>query len=96
MLAYKDEVIGQNTKGIEFLFKKNKVDWLKGWASIPEPGQVAVGDEVHKAKHIVIASGSEPAGLPGIEVDEKRIVTSTGALHLPKIPKKMVGDRRAG
>jgi dihydrolipoamide dehydrogenase len=89
MLAYKDEVIAQNTKGIEFLFKKNKVDWLKGWASIPEPGQVAVGKETHKAKHIVIASGSEPAGLPGIEVDGERIVTSTGALHLPKIPKRL-------
>lgn len=61
MLAYKDDVIGQNTKGIEFLFKKNKVDWIKGWASVPAAGQVKVGDEVHDAKHIVIASGSEPS-----------------------------------
>ena len=90
MLAYKDEVIGQNTKGIEFLFKKNKVTWLKGWASIPAPGQVKVGDEVHKAKNIVIASGSEPASLPGVEVDEKVVVTSTGALTLEKLPKSMV------
>ncbi|WP_424940771.1 dihydrolipoyl dehydrogenase [Aliiroseovarius sp. S253] len=90
MLAYKDDVIGQNTKGIEFLFKKNKVDWLKGWGSIPAAGQVKVGDEVHNAKHIVIASGSEPSSLPGVEVDEKVVVTSTGALELPKIPKKMV------
>ena len=90
MLAYKDDVIGQNTKGIEFLFKKNKVDWLKGWGSIPAAGQVKVGDEVHTAKHIVIASGSEPSSLPGVEVDEKVVVTSTGALELPKIPKKMV------
>ncbi len=90
MLAYKDDVIGQNTKGIEFLFKKNKVDWLKGWGSIPAAGQVKVGDEVHKAKHIVIASGSEPSSLPGVEVDEKVVVTSTGALELPKVPKKMV------
>jgi dihydrolipoamide dehydrogenase len=90
MLAYKDDVIGQNTKGIEFLFKKNKVDWLKGWGSIPAAGQVKVGDEVHDAKHIVIASGSEPSSLPGVEVDEKVVVTSTGALELPKIPKKMV------
>jgi len=90
MLAYKDDVIGQNTKGIEFLFKKNKVTWLKGWASIPAAGQVKVGDEVHEAKHIVIASGSEPASLPGVEVDEKVIVTSTGALALEKLPKKMV------
>ena len=90
MLAYKDDVIGQNTKGIEFLFKKNKVDWLKGWGSIPSAGQVKVGDEVHNAKHIVIASGSEPSSLPGVEVDEKIVVTSTGALELPKVPKKMV------
>ncbi|UWQ08540.1 dihydrolipoyl dehydrogenase [Aliiroseovarius crassostreae] len=90
MLAYKDDVIGQNTKGIEFLFKKNKVDWIKGWASVPAAGQVKVGDEVHEAKHIVIASGSEPSSLPGVDVDEKVVVTSTGALSLPKIPKKMV------
>ena len=90
MLAYKDDVIGQNTKGIEFLFKKNKVDWLKGWGSIPEAGKVKVGDEVHDAKHIVIATGSEPSSLPGVEVDEKVVVTSTGALELGKIPKKMV------
>ncbi|SDW91403.1 dihydrolipoyl dehydrogenase [Roseicitreum antarcticum] len=90
MLGYKDDVIGQNTKGIEFLFKKNKVDWLKGWASIPAPGQVKVGDKVHEAKKIVIASGSESASLPGVTVDEKIIVTSTGALTLGKIPKKLV------
>ncbi len=90
MLAYKDDVIGQNTKGIEFLFKKNKVTWLKGWASIPAAGQVKVGDETHEAKNIVIASGSTSASLPGVEVDEKVIVTSTGALELAKLPKKMV------
>ncbi|MCK0126722.1 dihydrolipoyl dehydrogenase [Gelidibacter sp. F2691] len=90
MLAYKDDVIGQNTKGIEFLFKKNKVDWLKGWGSIPAAGQVKVGDEVHTAKNIVIASGSEPSSLPGVEVDEKVVVTSTGALDLSKIPRKMI------
>jgi len=89
MLAYKDEVIGQNTSGVEFLFKKNKIDWLKGWGSIPEPGKVQVGDEVHEAKNIVIATGSEPASLPGVEIDEKQIVTSTGALALPKVPKTM-------
>ncbi|MFV0492827.1 MAG: dihydrolipoyl dehydrogenase [Pseudorhodobacter sp.] len=90
MLAYKDDVIGQNTKGIEFLFKKNKVTWLKGWGSIPEPGKVKVGNETHGAKNIVIATGSEPSSLPGVEVDEKVIVTSTGALELGKIPKSMV------
>jgi len=90
MLAYKDEVIGQNTKGIEFLFKKNKITWLKGWGSIPAAGQVKVGDEVHEAKNIVIATGSEPSSLPGVTVDEKVVVTSTGALELGKIPKEMV------
>ncbi len=90
MLAYKDEVVGQNTKGIEFLFKKNKITWLKGWGSIPAPGQVRVGDEVHEARHIVIATGSEASSLPGVEIDEKTVVTSTGALALPKIPKSMV------
>ncbi|EEE36810.1 dihydrolipoyl dehydrogenase [Rhodobacteraceae bacterium KLH11] len=90
MQAYKDEVIEGNTKGIEFLFKKNKIDWLKGWGSIPAAGQVKVGDEVHETKNIIIASGSEPSALPGVDVDEKVVVTSTGALSLGKIPKKMV------
>jgi dihydrolipoamide dehydrogenase len=90
MLDYKQSTVDSNTKGIEFLFKKNKVTWLKGWASIPAPGEVKVGDEVHKAKSIVIASGSEAASLPGVTVDEKIVVTSTGALTLPKVPKTMV------
>jgi len=90
MLSYKDDVIGQNTKGIEFLFKNNKIDWLKGWGSIPEKGKVKVGDEVHEAKNIIIATGSDSSSLPGVEVDEKTVVTSTGALELSKIPKKMV------
>ena len=90
MQSYKDNVIGQNTGGIEFLMKKNKIDWLKGWGSIPAVGQVKVGDEVHETKNIIIASGSEPSSLPGIEIDEKTVVTSTGALELGKIPKKMV------
>jgi len=90
MMSYKTDTIGQNTKGIEFLFKKNKIDWIKGWASVPAAGQVKVGDEVHTAKNIIIASGSEPSALPGIEVDEKVVVTSTGALELPKVPKSMV------
>ena len=92
MQEYKDTVVSQNTGGIEFLFKKNKIDWLKGWGSIPEAGKVKVGDEVHEAKNIIIASGSAPASVPGaeVEIDEKVVVTSTGALELPKIPKKML------
>jgi len=90
MLGYKQDVVNGNTKGIEFLFKKNKVTWLKGWGSIPAPGQVKVGDEVHTAKNIVIATGSEASSLPGVTVDEKIVVTSTGALELAAIPKSMV------
>lgn len=90
MLAYKQDTIDTNTKGIEFLFKKNKIDWLKGWGSIPQAGKVKIGDEVHDAKHIVIATGSDVATLPGVEVDEKVVVSSTGALELSKIPKTMV------
>ena len=90
MLAYKRDSVGQNTGGIEFLFKKNKIDWLKGWGSIPEAGKVKVGDETHEAKHIVIASGSVPSSIPNVEIDEKIVVTSTGALELGRIPEKMV------
>ncbi len=90
MQAYKDDVVAQNTKGIEFLFKKNKIDWLKGWGSIPAPGQVKVGDEVHEARNIVIATGSQSASIPGVEIDENRVISSTGALSLAKPPKKLV------
>ncbi len=90
MLGYKADVIGQNTKGIEFLFKKNKVDWIKGWAKITGPGKVQVGEQSYEAKKIVIATGSESSPLKGVEVDEKTIVTSTGALELGKIPKKLI------
>ncbi|UWR25641.1 dihydrolipoyl dehydrogenase [Sulfitobacter sp. S223] len=90
MQKYKQSTVDTNTKGIAFLFKKNKVDWIKGWASIPEAGKVKVGDDVHTAKNIIIASGSEPATLPGVEVDESVVVTSTGALELGKVPKKLV------
>ncbi len=90
MQGYKQDVVSGNTKGIEFLFKKNKVTWLKGWGSIPAAGQVKVGDEVHNAKNIIIATGSEPSSLPGVTVDEKVVVTSTGALSLETVPKSLV------
>ena len=90
MQAYKQDVVSGNTKGIEFLFKKNKITWIKGWASIPSAGQVKVGDDIHTAKNIVIATGSEPAALQGVDIDEKTIVTSTGALTLQSIPKSMI------
>ncbi|MFV0302846.1 MAG: FAD-dependent oxidoreductase, partial [Paracoccus sp. (in: a-proteobacteria)] len=92
MQGYKAETVGTNTKGIEFLFKKNKIDWLKGWATIEAPGKVRVGDTVHETKAFVIASGSEPTPLKGVAVDNAAgvIVDSTGALTLPKLPKSMV------
>ncbi len=90
MQDYKQDVVNGNTKGIEFLFKKNKITWLKGWGSIPAAGQVKVGEEIHSAKAIVVATGSEPSSLPGVTVDEEVVVTSTGALSLGKIPKSMV------
>ncbi|MEO9167331.1 MAG: FAD-dependent oxidoreductase, partial [Aestuariivirga sp.] len=86
MLKFKQEAIDGNTKGIDFLFKKNKVDVIRGTATIIGTGQVKVGDTVHEAKSIVIATGSESASLKGVVVDEKQIVTSTGALVLEKIP----------
>ena len=90
MMSHKDEVVKANTQGIEFLFKKNKVDWLKGEAKIAGKGQVQVGKESYQAKHIIIATGSDHMDLPGVEIDEKQIVSSTGALELTKVPKHMV------
>ncbi|NVE94125.1 dihydrolipoyl dehydrogenase [Altererythrobacter lutimaris] len=80
------------TKGIEFLFKKNKVDWKKGYATFQDAHTVKVGDETVTAKDIVIATGSSVTPLPGVEVDNAKgvVVDSTGALELPKVPKKMV------
>ena len=90
MQNYKSDVISQNTKGIEFLLKKNKIDWLKGWAKIVNKNQVTVGENTHDTKNIIIASGSEPSTIPNVEIDENRIVSSTGALSLSKIPKSMI------
>ena len=90
MMKHKDDVVEANTKGIEFLFKKNKIDWLKGAGEIVSAGKVKVGKDTYETKNIIIATGSDVAGLPGIEIDEKQIVSSTGALDLPKVPKSMV------
>ena len=90
MQDYKNDVIAQNTKGIEFLLKKNKIDWLKGWAKLNAQKQVIIDEDVYDAKSIVIATGSEASSIPNVEIDESRIVTSTGALSLSKIPKSMV------
>ncbi len=90
MMDYKQTVIDGNTSGIEFLFKKNKIDYIQGWGKITGKGEVTVGKDKHTAKNIVIATGSEPSSLKGVEVDEKVVVSSTGALALTKIPKRMV------
>jgi dihydrolipoamide dehydrogenase len=95
MMARKDKVVEDLTKGIEFLFKKNKVDYLVGHGAIAGPNSVAVtlndgGAQTLAAKSIIIATGSESTPLAGVEVDEKQIVTSTGALSLAKVPKHLV------
>ncbi len=85
----KDAVKGL-TGGIEFLFKKNKVEWLKGYAAFTGPNSVQVGDRTISAKNIVIATGSSVTPLPGVEIDQKVVVDSTGALELPKVPEHLV------
>ena len=90
LLAFKDEAVDGNTKGIEFLFKKNKIEWVKGLGEIVSAGKVKVGDRMLEAKNIVIATGSDVARLPGIEIDEKTVVSSTGALTLSKVPARLL------
>ncbi len=95
LLGFKDKAVDGNTKGVAFLMKKNKIDTYQGTASIPAPGKVdvAMADGSQKAletKAIVIATGSDVAKLPGIEIDEKRIVSSTGAIALEKVPGKLL------
>ena len=90
MHASRLESIKGLTGGIEFLFKKNKVDWLKGHASFEDAHRVKVGDRTVSAKNVVIATGSSVTPLPGVEVDQQRIVDSTGALELPEVPEHLV------
>ena len=90
MHGSRKEAVKGLTQGIEFLFKKNKVEWLKGHATFESADTVKVGDHTVRAKNIVIATGSSVTPLPGIELDQERIVDSTGALELPQVPKRMV------
>src|SRR5580704_11433596 len=90
MQARKGEVVTANVKGVEFLFRKNKVTWLKGTGRILAPGKVDVGGTEYETKHIIIATGSESMPLAGVEVDEKQIVTSTGGLEIDKVPGHLV------
>ncbi|KPA89816.1 dihydrolipoamide dehydrogenase [Pseudomonas asplenii] len=95
MMKQKDDSVAGLTKGIEYLFRKNKVDWIKGWGRLTGPGQVEVtaadGRKSQlQAQDIVIATGSEPTPLPGVEIDNQRILDSTGALSLPEVPRHLV------
>lgn len=90
MMKHKDSVVDDNTKGIEFLFKKNKITRIEGHGEIVEAGKVKVGKDTYEADSIIIATGSDVISLPGIEIDEKKIVSSTGALELKDVPKTMV------
>jgi dihydrolipoamide dehydrogenase len=90
MMARKSEVVTANVKGVEFLFRKNKVDWLKGEARIIAPGTLQLNGAAFQAKHVVIATGSASMDLPGVEVDEQQIVTSTGGLELAAVPRRLV------
>jgi dihydrolipoamide dehydrogenase len=95
MMAHKTKVVGELTKGVEFLFKKNKVEGIIGEARIASPGQVVVKlpdgtTRTLNTKNIVIATGSDVMPLPGVTVDEERIVSSTGALSLKSVPKRLL------
>jgi dihydrolipoamide dehydrogenase len=94
MMAHKDKSVSDLTKGVEFLFKKNKVEGIVGEAKITAPGKVSVttkdGTRELTAKNIVIATGSEVTPLKGVEIDEKNVVSSTGALSLAEVPKKLL------
>ncbi len=96
MMARKDKVVGDLTKGVEFLFKKNKVEWIKGAGRIAAPGKIVVqpadgaAPRELDAKSIVIATGSDSLTLPGVAIDEKQIVSSTGALSLARVPEHLV------
>jgi dihydrolipoamide dehydrogenase len=95
MMAQKDRVVAANVSGVAFLFKKNKIDWIKGSGRIAAPGLVEValnegGQRRVRTRHILIATGSEVTPLPGIAIDEQRIISSTGGLSLPAVPKHLV------
>lgn len=90
MMGHKTDVVSANVKGVEFLFRKNKVAWIKGEAAFKSADTITVDGKDYQGKHIVIATGSESVPLPGVEVDEKSIVTSTGALVLESVPKHLV------
>ncbi|NWG45896.1 MAG: dihydrolipoyl dehydrogenase [Alphaproteobacteria bacterium] len=94
MMTFKDKGVSGLTKGIEFLFKKNKIDWIAGRGAISGPGRVKVtgeeGERALAARSIVIATGSDVLGLPGVEIDEVRVVSSTGGIALREVPGRLL------
>lgn len=90
MMQRKEKIVSGFTKGIEGLFKKNKVDWISGFGRLTGPNTVDVDGKIIEGKNIIIATGSSPVSLPFLAFDEKTIVSSTGALSLEKVPKKMI------
>ncbi len=95
MMAAKNTSVDGLTKGVEFLFKKNKVEYIRGTAALSGEHEITInkidgGEATLRAKNILIATGSEATPFPGLTIDEKRVVTSTGAIALDKVPKKMV------
>jgi dihydrolipoamide dehydrogenase len=95
MMKRKDEVVGANTKGVEFLFKKNKITWAKGWGALEKDNAVHVTAAdgtatIYKPKHVIIATGSVPTELPFLKFDEERVLSNTGALKIPEVPKHLI------
>src|SRR6476469_8518555 len=97
MLKRKDEVVGANTKGIEFLFRKNKVTWAKGRGTLKAGNVVEVRGAppentvtTYQAKHVIIATGSVPIELPFLKFDEQRVLSNIGALRLPAVPRHLI------
>jgi dihydrolipoamide dehydrogenase len=95
MLKRKDDVVGQNTRGIEFLFKKNKVSWAKGRGTLAAGNVVNVsgsdaGDASYRARNVIIATGSVPVELPFLKLDEERVLSNVGALRVPRVPKHLI------
>ena len=91
--ARKDKIVTGLTKGVEFLFKKNKITWIKGTAQLAGGGTVHVTDgekQTLQAREINVATGSAPRSVPGIEIDHQRIITSDEAIHLPRVPKSLI------
>jgi dihydrolipoamide dehydrogenase len=95
MLKRKEDVVAQNTKGLEFLFRKNKITWAKGLGTLERNNAVSVRSEdgtttSFQAKHVIIATGSEPIALPSLEFDEERVLSNVGALRIPEVPKHLI------